>query len=207
MKKYKYIVVLGILIVGGIAYLTVQKTQKQVPLLPVNSPETVVIPQTEWVKVKLTSFNIEYPKNWELILPRAETDGATFLEGTYENKLYQLGIFYPIFTDYDPPGIPESLKIWVDKELSYISLERKINIKIFDIKVAGAEAKMVLNVPEGIYNDGQTRKYSDSLNHLVYVWKSVGQNPREIVLKQKEGHFNPDDAKVFLELFLSKIKS
>lgn len=186
----------------------------QIPtiLSPTNTPiptsQSVVTEQqkVEWTRKQFaTAWDLEYPKNWE-VDEAGLIEGNISLKGEYNGISYSLGLGYPIFTDFDPPGIPESLDVWVNKELSFIPQDKKVTTKVVNATVAGTTAKKVLNLPEIIYDDGKTRKYSENLIDKVYIWKRGDKNPSIVILKQDSGVLNSDKAEAFLDIFLSKIR-
>jgi hypothetical protein len=187
-------------------------TQSPTILSPTNTPvptiQTVVTeqPKVEWVRKQFAnSWDLEYPKNWE-VNEAGLIEGNINLKGEYSGVSYTLGLGYPIFIGFNPPGIPENLDIWVNNELSFIPQDKKAAIKIVNTSVAGTTAKKVFNLPEKIFDDGKTRKYSENLIDEVYIWRQGERNPSTIILKQNQGILDSGKAEAFLDIFLSKIK-
>ncbi len=147
------------------------------------APTAVPVPAVAWKRQHFGNFwNVAFPQNWTVNDDGAQ-QGAIELQGPYGSDTYQIGITYPIGID------ATSLEAWVQQQVGAIPQPEQANVQVKDITVAGAPAKLVLNMPTA---DAKER------THNVYIWKAGDVNQRLIIIAQVDDQ--PFDAQAMQKL-------
>ncbi|MGB8646755.1 MAG: META domain-containing protein [Anaerolineae bacterium] len=174
--------------------LTFAKEGTAPPALPTAIPAasgtstSVPAPAVSWKRQHFgTLWNVAFPQNWTVDDAGAQ-QGAIELQGPYGNHTYQVGITYPIGID------AASLDAWVQQQVGALPDTERAKVQVSDVTVAGAPAKLVLNMPTA---DGKER------THNVYIWKVGDVNQRLIVIAQVDAQpYDAQAAEKLLDDFL-----
>jgi hypothetical protein len=156
------------------------------------APATPTVSGLAWTREQFGSaWNIAYPASWEINTAGAH-EGNLTMRGSYNGHTYEVSFSYPIF---EQPV--DTLDAWVDQVLAKLTPEQRQRVTVVDVTVAGAPAKKVLNVPGDAPGD---------IGHYVYIWRGGGQNPRPIVIRQRDDQpFDSAQAEQLLDHFLAGI--
>ncbi len=187
----------------------VAPTQAPTVALPTAQPTAAAAsatPAIPWVRRAFDSaWDVEIPQGWTVDTGGLHAGNLSF-SGSYHGRVYTVGVSYPIAPD-PSSKLLQHLDGWVEAELAPLAPAQRQAVRVMDITVAGALAKKVLNLPEKIYDDGATRRYSDRITHAAYIWRHGGRNPRLVVIKR--GDAGPVDAshmEALLDRFLAGIR-
>lgn len=155
---------------------------------------------------------VEYPHLWSFAHPThwninegGLIEGRLLLKGAYGSGIYQVFLSYPII-DPSENSSTSTLIGWVSKVLETVPLDKRETIEIFDTTIAQAQAKVIYNFPDEIYNDGKNIKYSEKLSHVAYIWQRGEINPRFIQLTSIGDRSDPVEMKKLFDLFISEIR-
>jgi len=167
-------------------------------------------PKVKWTRKQFaTAWDIELPKGWE-IHDGGLIEGNIWIKGNYSGNIYQINMGYPIALGYNIPdeALSENITInqWIEHEVSFVPTNLKTGIEIENTTVADTPSKIVLNFPEKTYDDGKTKKYSDKLTHVAYIWKQGDKNQRVVSIKLVGGTFNSRVMETLFRDFLTRIR-
>ncbi len=140
------------------------------------APATPTVPDLGWTRNQFGSaWNIAYPASWQ-VNTAGTHEGNLSMRGPYNGHTYEVVFSYPIF---EQPV--DTLDAWVEQVLAKLTPEQRQRVTVVDLTVAGAPAKKVLNVPGAAPGD---------IGHYVYIWRAGGQNPRLVVIRQRDDNPN-----------------
>jgi len=225
------IVLLVIVVFGGFYVASLKKqlnvanysqnSNQRVTSIPINAAPTEVItpttqpsvtkqPGIEWTRKQFaTAWDIEFPKGWE-VHDEGLIEGNIWLKGVLNGNTYQIEMGYPIALGYNIPDevLPENISLdqWVEHEISFVPANLKTGIKTENTTIANTPSKIVLNLPEKTYDDGKTKRYSDKLTHVAYIWKQGDKNQRVVSIKMISGTFDSKVMETFFRDFLTRIR-
>lgn len=178
--------------------------------IPKSQPVVTEQPKVEWTRKQFaTAWDIEFPKGWE-IHDDGLIEGNIWIQGNYSGNTYQIGMGYPTALGYNiPDEVPSeniTLDQWVEHEISFVPANLKTGIKTENTTIANTPSKIVLNFPEKTYDDGKTKKYSDKLTHVAYIWKQGDKNQRVVSIKLVSGASDSKAMETFFRDFLTRIR-
>jgi hypothetical protein len=184
-------------------------TQAPTVALPTGQPTVAAAsatPAIDWVRRAFDSaWDVEIPQGWAVDADGLHQGNLSF-SGSYDGREYIIAISYPIAPD-PSSKLLHNLDGWVEEELAPLAPAQRQAVRVVDIAVAGAPAKKVLNLPEKIYDDGATRRFSDRITHATYIWRHGGRNPRLVVIKPGDaGPVDVSHMEALLDRFLAGIR-
>lgn len=220
--NYFYITV-GVFIIfatGVIVYVLISLSQleklSQVNSIVNNTTTVVEVSDTEntplqnsWVPKELKINNNIV---WNLQLPESfvettvgATDGTNVFTGLDGGNQYKLLLTFPLFTNY-PGGEPESLKLWIEKELSFLTPEESLTIRSESFTLENnIAATLLINMREITADSGNARIFGSKKSLVLYISKTKNRNFSKITLVP-EGTYSEQTAKSVMERIASSIK-
>jgi len=173
------------------------------------SNEEVILIQTPWAskEVKINNNVV-----WHLQLPSSfiETsidaaDGTNIFIGEDGFNKYKLLLSFPLFANY-PEGEPEDLAEWIQKELTFLTPEKSLEVTSESFTLNNnVSATLLMNMNEITADSGNARIFGTKKSLVLYIAKTKTRNFSKITLIPQE-LYSEESAKAFMERLASSIR-